>query len=92
MSTVIAAWAAVAAIIVFIVYKAVETIRKRIATFQFDGEIAVTLDELRPGSIGFVSFRGEYWKATSKVNIAPGYKVKIISREGLMLLVEPIEE
>jgi len=39
---------------------------------------------------GFVLFHGERWKAISRTTIMPGQK--IIAREGLTLIVEPINE
>lgn len=54
------------------------------------GETAVAIEELTPGKVGFVKFRGEYWKAVSTKPVAPGQKVKITGIEGLTLIVEPI--
>lgn len=55
------------------------------------GETAVTIEELQPGRIGLVKFRGEYWRARSSKVVPPGQKVRITAMEGLTLIVEPVE-
>ncbi len=92
MSLLIAAFVAVAAVIVFVAYKLVKASIKKTTVLQFAGQVAVAVDEIGLGKEGFVLFQGEHWKAESKSSIASGEKVRIISREGLTLVVEPIKE
>lgn len=54
------------------------------------GEVAEVRTELNP--IGSVYALGELWTARSEDRVKAGKKVKVVDREGLMLLVEPIEE
>jgi len=75
-----------------VLYKLFKSARKRPAVLEFVGQIAVALDEIGPNKDGFVRFHGEHWKARSNVTITPSQKVKITAKEGLTLIVEPIEE
>jgi len=54
------------------------------------GEVAEVRTELNP--VGSVYALGELWTARSEGRVKVGKKVKVIDREGLMLLVEPKEE
>ena len=54
------------------------------------GEIAEVRTELNP--VGSVYALGELWTARSEGRVKVGKKVKVVDREGLMLLVEPREE
>ncbi len=54
------------------------------------GEFAEVRTELNP--VGSVYTVGELWTARSEDRVKVGKKVKVVDREGLMLLVEPKEE
>lgn len=54
------------------------------------GEVAEVRTELNP--VGSVYTVGELWTARSEDRVKVGKKVKVVDREGLMLLVEPKEE
>lgn len=54
------------------------------------GEVAEVRTELNP--VGSVYALGELWTARSEGRVKVGKKVKVVDREGLMLLVEPEEE
>ena len=54
------------------------------------GEVAEVRTELNP--VGSVYAVGELWTARSEDRVKVGKKVKVVDREGLMLLVEPKEE
>lgn len=75
-----------------VLYKIVKAKKKRPATLELIGGIGRTLDEIGPEKVGFIRFHGEYWKARSDTIIKPNQKVKILAKEGLTLIVEPIEE
>jgi membrane-bound serine protease (ClpP class) len=91
-TTLIAALTAVAVVLLFVSYKVFESAKKQTTVLQFAGQVALAIDEIDLGKEGFVLFHGEHWKAHSKVAILPGQKVRIISREGLTLIVEPTKE
>lgn len=66
--------------------------KKRLAVLELIGGIGRTLDEIGPEKVGFIRFRGEYWKACSDTIIKPNRRVKILAKEGPTLIVELIEE
>jgi membrane protein implicated in regulation of membrane protease activity len=55
------------------------------------GEVAVAAEELLPGSVGRVEFRGAAWSARNNANVAVarGARCRVIRVEGLLLYVEP---
>ena len=75
-----------------VLYKILKAKKKWPATLKFIGGVGRTIDEISPEKVGFVRFHGEYWKARSDTNIKPNHKVKVLAKEGLTLIVEPIEE
>lgn len=54
------------------------------------GEVAEVRTELNP--VGSVYALGELWTARSEGRVRAGKEVRVVDREGLMLLVEPKEE
>ena len=55
------------------------------------GEQAVALEDIDPE--GLIKFKDELWKATSRgKKIAAGKKVRILEAQGLVLIVENINE
>jgi len=75
-----------------VLYKIFKAKKKRPATLKFIGGVGRTIDEIGPEKIGFIRFHGEYWKARSDTIIKPNRKVKVLAKEGLTLIVKPIEE
>ncbi|MEM2630671.1 MAG: NfeD family protein, partial [Candidatus Bathyarchaeia archaeon] len=53
------------------------------------GETVDVIEDLTPEKIGFVIYKGEYWRAKSKSFIKTGSKALIIGKEGPILIVEP---
>jgi membrane-bound serine protease (ClpP class) len=51
------------------------------------GEVRTALDPT-----GSIRVCGELWTARSSVPLQPGEKARVVDREGLLLLVEPIDE
>ncbi len=92
MLIVIALVAILTVLSALVLYKIVKAKKKQPATLEFIGGIGRTIDEIGPEKIGFIRFHGEYWKACSDTIIKPNQKVKILAKEGLTLIVEPIEE
>lgn len=74
-----------------IIYKAAQARRMKPLLGKLVGEVAEALDEITPSSLGYVRFRGEIWKARSTSKIAPGQKALIKSKDGPILVVEPLE-
>jgi len=74
----------------FVLYKVLQIRRKRPSIGLFAGEMAVTLDRLVPGTPGYVRYKGEYWLASSTVEIEPNTKVLILRKEEQLLQVQPL--
>ena len=47
---------------------------------------------IEPDMPGQIDIHGEIWRATSRVAVPPGRHVRVVGRQGLTLLVEPIGE
>jgi membrane-bound serine protease (ClpP class) len=75
-----------------VLYKIVKAKKKRLTVLELIGGVGRTLDEIGPEKVGFIRFRGEYWKARSDTIIKPNRRVKILAKEGPTLIVELIEE
>ncbi len=78
----------IAVFFVFLLYKAIQAKRKKVAVGTFIGERAETIDRISPNKQGYVRFKGEYWKATSDSNIEPNTKVIIVDKEESILKVK----
>jgi len=75
---------------VFLLYKIIQIRNKKKAVGVFEGEYAITTEEISPNRSGYVRFKGEYWKAKSESYIEPNKKVIIIKKDDLYLIVKPI--
>jgi membrane-bound serine protease (ClpP class) len=73
----------------FVLYKVIQIRRKRPSIGMFSGEPAVTLDRITPDKPGYVRYKGEYWLATSTVEIEPNTKVVILRKEEAVLHIQP---
>ncbi len=75
----------------FVLYKAIESRRKRRA-IGFSPErsamVGKAIDRIEPGKRGYVIIEGEYWEAISDEVIEPGEEVEVIERQGLILKVK----
>ena len=90
MIVIIAAGVLISIFFVFLLYKVLEIRTKKKAIGEFIGEIAITIDPLRPDTIGYVRYKGELWKARSDHIIEKDKKVKIMEKDGSTLFVKPI--
>jgi membrane protein implicated in regulation of membrane protease activity len=60
-------------------------------TDEFMGRTCTVTTDILPGPAGGkVIFKGTTWKALSNVNVAAGETVRIIGKDSIVLLVEPI--
>lgn len=57
---------------------------------EFIGKTAIVQSEIRKNFQGKVSFRGTEWSAVADQDIATGQVVKIVSKESIVLKVEPL--
>ncbi|MBS7658354.1 MAG: nodulation protein NfeD [Candidatus Bathyarchaeia archaeon] len=74
---------------VFSVYKVLKAKRMKPLIGELIGETVDVIEDLTPEKIGFVIYKGEYWRAKSKSFIKAGSKALIIGKEGPILIVEP---
>lgn len=73
----------------FITYKVWRSKHKRKVDFMFQNSEGTALDEISNTKYGYVLIGGEYWKAKSlKSDIKKGEKVKIIAKQGHLIIVE----
>ncbi len=86
---VIAIVVVIAIFFMFLLYKILQSIKRKKATNVFIGEKAITSDRITPENPGYVKFKGEYWKAISDEIIEENEKVIIIDREESTLKVKP---
>ncbi len=56
-----------------------------------EGEKVVAAEDAKAGEEIFVMYRGEYWKARSPKGIAQGKAYRIASKDGTVLILEPLE-
>ncbi|KPV64870.1 MAG: hypothetical protein AOA65_0716 [Candidatus Bathyarchaeota archaeon BA1] len=92
MAMILALTAILTGFSVLVLYKVFRSAKKRPTILKLIGESAQAIDEITPGREGFVRFHGEYWRARSDTTIKPGQRVKILAKEGPILIVEPTEE
>ena len=80
-----------AGFLVFAIYKMMEIRIKKPVIGEMIGDTADTIDEITPEGKGYVRYQGEMWRAKSQEIIEPGKKVVIKGKDGVVLVVEPIE-
>jgi len=74
----------------FVLYKAIESKKKRKAVGfapEKSGVVGRAIDRIEPGKRGFVVVEGEYWEAISDEVIEPGEEIEVVERRGLLLKV-----
>jgi len=74
---------------VFLLYKIIQIRQKKTVVGTFIGEKAKTIDRITPDKMGYVRFKGEYWKARSENIIEPNTKVIIVGKDETTLIVKP---
>ncbi len=90
--TVLALTAVLGGFSILVLYKVFKSATKKTAVLEFVEEVGRAIDEIGPGKDGFVRFHGELWKARSQKIVNPGQEVRIVAKEGLTLIVEPLEK
>jgi membrane-bound serine protease (ClpP class) len=88
-----AAFFALAALFIFIAYKAVESVFFKVKTGKeaLIGNTGVATTDLNPK--GTVRVMGEFWQATAKNGtIKKDENIKVTRMEGMTLIVEPTKE
>lgn len=84
--------APIAAFAAFMAYKVIKIRRKKPVVGVIIGETAEAIEDIEEGKEGYVIFQGELWMAKAVKNVKKGSKVKILSKEGPKLIIEPQHE
>lgn len=75
------------------VYKVIQVRKKKPFTWDPRGKTGKAVDDLEPDGEGFVFLEGEYWRARAKdTQIPKGSRVRVVDKEGPVLIVEPLDE
>jgi membrane-bound serine protease (ClpP class) len=78
--------------LLFALYKVIEVRKRQPVTGRLVGEEAQAVDAIPSGGRGYIRFRGELWLATSDEAIAPGDRVVIAAKDGVVLSVRKTGE
>lgn len=71
-----------------VVFKVIQVKRKKPVKYTPEGKVGIAIEDIKPGSIGYVKIEGEYWRAVSDTEIKSGDSVIVISlREDGTLVV-----
>ena len=91
--TVAAATTPLAGLMAVIVYKVVKAKRQKVLYKPLPlGKQGYAVDDIPAGGEGFVFVEGEYWRARSHKPVKKGQRVRVVGKDGPVLLVEPLEE
>ncbi|HID17647.1 TPA: nodulation protein NfeD [Candidatus Bathyarchaeota archaeon] len=66
--------------------------RKPIVKEEIVGETVEVTEDLTPGKVGFVRYKGEYWRASSKRPLKAGSKGIVVGKDGPILIIDAKEE
>ena len=76
-----------------ITFKVIQIKRKKPVIYTPEGKEGVAIDDIKPGSIGYVKVEGEYWRATSSTEIKSGERVVVMAmRPDGILVVKKAQE
>lgn len=75
----------------FLTYKIIKLKKELPEVKQFVGGTGRTIDKVTWEEEGYIHFHGELWKARSKIPIKKDQKVRVIGKEDLTLIIEPLD-
>ena len=75
----------------FVLYKVLEARLRTPYVVGGVGTLAEAIDDMETGSRGFVLLEGETWRARSLSPVRRGERVRVVAKEGPVLVVEPYE-
>ncbi len=79
-------------ILVFVLYKVLRLRRSKPIQFGVIGKEGKAQDDILPEQVGHTLVEGELWAARSSQYIKAGSKVRVIGKDGPVLIVEPLKE
>ena len=72
-----------------VMYKVIIVSKKKPILFTMVGKEGISVDDIKPGSIGYIKIEGEYWRASSSEEISAGERVLVLEmREDGVLVVK----
>lgn len=72
-----------------VLFKVIQIRKKKPVAYTPEGKEGYAIDDIKPGSMGFVKIEGEYWRAISSKEIKTGERVVVIAiREDGVLVVD----
>ena len=77
---------------VFLLYKVLQIRDKKKVIGVLIGETAISVDDFKPDVKGYVRFKGALWQAKTLKEVKKDDKVKIIKKDGAILIVEPLNK
>lgn len=78
--------------LVFVIYKIIEVRRQRPLFGELIGDLGRAMEPIGNGQEGYILHRGQRWKARSSESIEKGDKVKILEKDGVVLVVEKLKD
>ncbi|MBS7648032.1 nodulation protein NfeD [Candidatus Bathyarchaeota archaeon] len=72
----------------FVMYKILKARARKPLVFDIIGERVEVVEEVLPKKVGFVKYKGEYWKAKSDENLKPGTIAIVVGKEGPTLVIK----
>ncbi|MCW3974710.1 MAG: nodulation protein NfeD [Candidatus Bathyarchaeota archaeon] len=88
MSIILGIASILGAFTLFMVYKILQARRRKPVIGKLIGEVVEVIDKINSNNVGYVRYKGEYWKAKSEERLEPGMKAIIKNKEGSILVVE----
>lgn len=82
----------VGAFTLFMVYKIIRARKLKPAVGGLLGKTVEVVEEIRPGSVGYAKYQGEYWRAKSSVVLRKGSSARISDKKGPILILSPFDE
>jgi len=76
------------ALTAFVVYKILQVRKVKPYIWRLEGSIGEAIEDLKPGTPGYVIVEGEYWKAVSDEEIKKGEQVIILGKEDHIVRVK----
>lgn len=79
-----------AGFVIFITAKVLQIRRRKSVVGEIIGAEGYAIDSMGQKKEGYVKIRGEYWVARSKQRIRKGDKIKVVGKDGHILIVEKV--
>lgn len=79
-------------LLIFVIYKVLEIRRKKPLFGELIGDTGRAIEPIGNGREGYILHRGQHWKARSSDIIEKNEKVKILEKDGVVLVVEKLKD